>query len=210
MAVGDFFKVRVGVGLNAQVGYNIWHFVVVSETLGGVTDTEVANQIQTDYNNLFVPMLTNAGLILAGGAQYLGPLAARLEQFSTGAQASGSAGANPLPQQVAGLAILQTGGVGRSKRGFKYMPFPDEADNVGSPDESISAGYLVNFSLFLGNFIPSWVVTGVGGTATMNPVLDKTDQVTYRKITTWKINPHWSQQKRRSQLRRPDAPFPPP
>lgn len=208
MIVGDFFKIRFAHRLNTQTAFNIWHYSVFTLTGTGVTDLEIATAIDATWGTFVPPLLTSAASYVGCGVQYLGASPPRLEVISIAGAAGGSGAANPLPQQISGLVNLVTGIAGKNQRGRKYLPFPGTDALSGTPDEGISAGYRGNLANLMGQMLPFIAVTGAGGTATLDCVLNTTYSASPRVVTTFNINSHFSQQKRRSALRRPDATFP--
>lgn len=207
--IGDFWKVRFAHTLNTQVAFNVWHFVTAAETGAGVTPQKVADQMDSLWGPAIKPLMTNAANYKGCGVQLIRGGVAFEEVYAALESGIGTGGTNPLPQQVAGLVKLMTGIAGRANRGRKFIPFPDESMNSGADIQGPTAGYLLNVSNLMSNFIPFVVAGGAGDTTTLEPTTRTREGVSYPRVTLYNVRAYWSQQRRRSLLQGPDAVFPP-
>jgi len=121
----------------------------------------------------------------------------------TGAAAIGGRGNLILSTQVCSLITTRTNFAGRRYRGRMYIPFPDQfsIDADGKPE----AAYLADVETFAGDIVNADTVVGVGGSATIFPVVVHRDLGTSTFINDHITRGKWATQRRRGEYGRPNA-----
>jgi hypothetical protein len=206
--VNDIYLARMvcfNPGVNAQYSINVRSYLCTATLGTGATDAQIAASIEglvaTQFKAAISSFCSWWGCSVQRYRPTLGPTTPAIALRGVGL---GSA--TPCPAQVAGLIKLQTALGGKRGRGRAFVPFP----GVGSVSGSGQAIAAYTTSLVnLGTVLVAGFTSGVGGnTNTFQPVL--VNRLTFATNLILSASPSFpfSQQRRRSQLRRPDvAPF---
>lgn len=202
MAVNDVFQVTAVMRQGEQEGLNVRHFRVSTETLLGVTGGEIATALDALFRPLYRAVISAEAQWVGMTAQRIRPLPPLVAGSSPGAPQAGLQAGDVLPRQVAGITTFRTAKAGRAFRGRIYYPFMPEPQNQagGIPDPT--------FVELLDAVANEWddvqTVVGIGGTATLNPVIyhrstGMTDDIIGRQTRFV-----WATQRRRGSYGRPN------
>lgn len=203
LLLGDILKVRVGCWMTAQSAFNIRHFRVSAVTGTGATDTEVAADLATPLSGAYKAVMSIVAEYRGLGVQKVSPDPVTVEVINIAGQGFGTIAGDPLPPQIAGLVRIRTTLAGRRNRAFIYLPFPGEADNAGSGGPG--AAYLAAAGAVATIWTTSRTVGVAGNTVTLTPIIKYGEGLGYADISGYTVRSVWSQQKRRSFVRRGDA-----
>lgn len=203
LSVNDVLRVRFVCSQGSQMSINVRHYVTTSITGTSATDADAAARLNTLYALLFKQILTVDALYRGVGVQVIDPGPPFVEQADVSSAGGGTVVGDALPPQTAGLIKLTTAFAGRAGRGFLYAPFPSEGDNgaTGAP----SAGYVTRLGQLKDQLLGTITVGVLPNTAQIVPILWSGALASARTITGGVARPFWSQQKRRSYLRKGDV-----
>lgn len=168
IAVGDIIKHVHWSYLSPQNAANVYYHRIGTITSGPVTDSDLASALPTQMSLDITPLMTDAAIYLGCVVQVLKPV---LQQARTSTlfATPGTAGADRLPGQVAGLIARRADTGGRRGRGRVYIPFPDEGDN--SVSGRISAGYATNMDTLAQHWCQGYTLTVGASTVALEPVM---------------------------------------
>lgn len=203
LQAGYILKTRFVCAGSGQYAYNVRHWFVLSVTGAAATDLDVATTLAGVFAPLYKNLLANTASYHGIGVQIVSPPPLPVEQISTVGQGVGTAGAEGLPPQSAGLGVFRTNLAGRVGRGFLYAPFPAELDSelAGRP----TLAYQTKLQALLTQMSTNQSIGVVPNQAVLQPILfGKNGSVT--PIITSSARTLWSQQRRRSLLSRADRP----
>lgn len=204
LLIDDIVKVRVICFQGTQSAVNVRHYHVTNVAGNGATDAQAAARFDILLSTTYRLMMTSSGAYRGVGVQVVGPGTPTVEVSNTTGAGPGQVVGEPLPPQNAGLIKFTTHVAGRAGRGFLYTPFPGEGDNTGNG--ICSAGYILNLDA-LGGILTQVVTVGtLPDTVTLTPVLYNRVTKSTIVVSGFKSRPYFSQQKRRSYLRRGDVP----
>jgi hypothetical protein len=203
LAVNDVLRVRWVHQQGAQMAVNVRHYVVTSTTGTSATDADAASRFNTLTAALFKALMTVNSVYRGVGVQVIDPGPPFVEQTDITSAGGGTVVGDALPPQVAGLIKFTTAFAGRSGRGFMYPPFPGEADNGAGAIPA--AGYVTNLTALKNAMIATVTVGVLPNTATLTPILWNGALAAARTVNGGVARAFWSQQKRRSFLRKGDV-----
>jgi len=204
LLIDDIVKVRVICFQGTQSAINVRHYRVSNIAGNGATDAQAAARFDVLLATTYRLMMTGTGSYRGDGVLWEGPGSPTVEVSNSDGTGPGNVIGEPLPPQNAGLIKFISIVAGRAGRGFLYTPFPGEADNTGNG--ICSAGYILNLDA-LGGILSQPVTVGtLPDTANLIPVLYNRVTKNTITVTGFKSRPYFSQQKRRSYLRRGDVP----
>lgn len=200
--VGDVLRMRTVCLQGTQIAINVRHWLVSAVAGGSVSDLAIAQHMDALFAPAYKGVMTTSASYRGCGVQRISPPPVLLEQTSNTNAGAGTVLGEPLAPQTTGLIKVTTAHAGRSGRGFIYLPFPGETDNVGNGIPS--AGYRILAEAVGTIWVTPVTVGAAGNTATLNPVLRNAKTGAVTPITGRVFRIYWSQQKRRSYLRRGD------
>lgn len=196
MAVNDKFEIKTYSQLNDQIGINVRHMLITFETGGGLTHTEIADGLSTQYASYIRAWLNEQ-------ANYIG-MTLQLQNtppFSAPVQTVLGSGAgfvagDALPPQSAGLVHFKTLNSGQGGRGRMYLPFASESFNATGGKLGLDAESLLQaIGLFwLG---PRTVRVGTAAVDLTGQLRKRTTNV-YTPVIRAIADDRWATQRRRS------------
>lgn len=205
LLVGDIVLVKTFCSSASQVAVNTRFYHVDDIGAGGITDQDVANDMEDGVAQAYKPLLTAAATFRGIQLQVLHPrlLVPVIANANAGV---GTGGASPLPLHVAGLIKLGTNLGGKANRGRQYIPFPAEEANdaIGNP----SAAYITALTTLATGLVSLQTTTVGGTTLTMAPVVFHRLTSTWTRIITATPREFWATQRRRAALTGGDGPIP--
>jgi len=207
IVTGQILRVRVAAYFQTQAAFNVYHYQV-GAVVGVVSDVDLAGYFGVLGGVWYPPCMVNGSEYRGAGVQVIGPGGVALEVYDNGSATAGTGGTQALPQQTAGLVNAVTALAGRNQRARKFVPFPPDAFNTTTTGQPTGA-YRTLLTSIGSAFYTTNTFTSGGNSATLIPVVDTTYTVLPRVISSFMASLYWSQQRRRSFLRRPDPlPFP--
>lgn len=202
LAVNQIVQTKAYCRLDAQIGINVWHYLVTG-IVGAPTDAHVAAQVDGVVGTLYKSAMSKFARYQGVTAQIIKPTMYIPSQNNTSAGIGINDG-DPIPAQAAGLVSLRSDLSGRKNRGRKYIPFPPEDYNNTSGDPSIDyQGILAGFASFWTSNLE--VDGGGGNTAVLKPVVYHRATGTTTALTSYVVRKHWATQRRRGELNRGDV-----
>lgn len=158
---GDIWKVTVVSFLNVQeqLGLMDTHWSI-SSVVGTPDGLDLATAIDTTVGAVLKPFLPSVAAYAGCEAVRVLPAPVYDPDISIGSAGAGSFGATVLPPQCACILKLDTGMIGKSKRGRLYVPFP--ASGSLDPSGVISAGARTLLTA-MGSALLGGIVVGAGG-----------------------------------------------
>jgi len=194
VVVGDILMARVICYSVDQISMNIYGYRVTavtgaSRTIKHLVDA-INSAVQADYKTL----LANDARYRGVGLRRLTPNPT-LEFTNITDDGVGSAGANMMGRQVAGMFTKTSPVAGSGGRGRVYMPFPSASDttNLGHP----TAGYQTRLGI-LAAILMTGITDGAGDTATISPIILKRASLLTSNAWTGSLErAKWATQKRR-------------
>lgn len=196
IGVGDVVEVKTICSLGLQLSFNITHYRIVSETVvtGHLQDGEIAATFGAFNNSLIAPLIVAHAQTEGATAQIIRPTP---HPFAYSINQSGGTGiGDSMAKQTAGVVTKLTTGIGRAKRGRFYIPFPAEGNNdsAGRPDAAYQA-----LAATMGNglFTAPFTVTGIKGSAVLQPVIYHRATGTTDDIVGFAVRTKWGTQRRR-------------
>jgi hypothetical protein len=170
-----------------------------------VTALEVAKRFDVVLSATLIALLNNTAAYWGVGAQRIRPLPIGVEALWQGSAGPGTAGASPMPKQIAGIFSKITAFGGRAMRGRVYVPFPTDLDN-SSPSDAPTVGYMTRLGAFAANVVATTAVTGGAGNASMVPVIYHRVSGNVDIIIGATARQKWATQRRRGDYGRPNDP----
>jgi len=195
IAINEYIQVRFYCQDDEQGSVNTFMLQCVARTALGITDKELADRLDITVGVLFPAILNNNASYRGVGVKSMNIGPGRAEVFSKVSAGVGTAGAEALPRQTAGLVSFYTGYPGRRGRGRMYMPFPAQDDNqaTGHP----VAGYVTAVESLVDALLGLGLVIGAAGDCTFIPVLYHREAASGDKIETRIVRAVWATQRRR-------------
>jgi hypothetical protein len=204
LKVGDVLQVRVACQFLTQTAYNVGHYKVTVVGGASVTDDTTASRFDVLFAPLYKAMLALQASYRGAGVQILGPDAPTVEVYDNVGVGPGTVGVEPLPPQIATLGRKHTLLAGPENRGYVYIPFPGDADSGvnGAP----TAAAVTKAT----NLMNVWTQTQQMGDAvnfaTLQPVIYHRQTFFTTPISSGSVRSVYSNQKRRSFIRKGDSP----
>lgn len=204
MTVGDILQIRFACICFSQNGINVLHAKVVATGGTGTDEQGMANSLDAFYAPLYKALLVNSATYWGAEVRKLLPAPGSQPFNAVTNRGIGTAGANALPGQTAGLSQLRTAAGGRTGRGRIFVPFPSVTDNQagGNP----TAGYKTR----LGGLTSTFLSTFTGGVApNTNDIvfgLFNRKTLAFTVLTNQFPTSQWWSQRRREFGRKPDLP----
>lgn len=197
LAVGSIYEITVGCYAFGQAGIN--KRMIVCNTVGaGIPPTE--GDLADDLDDLFAPLYK---AVMHGSATYYGvkvqkvyPAPVTIATVNSDNTGIGTAGADPMPGQVAGVITYTTDFIGRNSRGRNYIPFPAEADNsnlLNIPTD----GYVARLVAIAAVFTDELEIGASPDNATLTWCLANTETGGTTELTGSRANQKWGTQRRR-------------
>lgn len=152
-----------------QTSINAVGFQVTSTVTGGASLPEIAAAYGNRIGGPLRAVLSNNAFFRGVGARDITFVPKQAAAYSTSGAGAGSAGADGLPRQTAGLLSIYDGLAGKGHRGRFYVPFPAAADNTG--DGKPTAAYGLRLATLATAVFTALVVVGASGTSTLTPGL---------------------------------------
>lgn len=203
LAADEVMRFRIFSTMETQVAVNIRHYLVTATTGTGVTDLDTTAFMDQRLAPLMKSLMTAQAQYRGVGGQVIFPTPPFVEQFSQGFTGAGSIAGDAQAPQVCGLIKFTTAFGGRAGRGFIYPPFPAETDCDLTGVTTL--GYRTALTALKDSLIVPVTIGAAGNTATLVPILWSGSLATARLINGGVIRNYWSQQKRRSFLRKGDV-----
>lgn len=201
---GNVIQLRAFVRLGDQTAITVRHYLCTSHTGNGASIANAASS----FNNLIATnlkaLLTNQASFRGTGAQKIWPLPLSLPSLSSANQDDGSAGPDPLPQQVCGFFNMKTAYGGRSQISRVYVPYPDEADNDANTFRP-TTGYMTRLGAAAANFITPFTAGAGADTSNLAPVVYHRGTHGSDFILTATAKQLWATQRRRGSFGRTNA-----
>jgi len=151
LALDDILEVNIYCILQNQISVNVRHFRVFNMAPGeDFSDLDVAAAAAEEFSTLYAP-------VIATPCHFRGVRVRRIHPTETAwvqnvaFDTAGSAGADIMPKQVAGLISLKSNVPGRAGLGRVYMPFPAEQSN--DTDATPTATYITNLAAVAAKFV---------------------------------------------------------
>ena len=201
---GDILSVKYCLYYGDQLGIMIQHYRCSGVAGGGLTDEEIARELNKQAFALLGPMTTTTTEYVGCYVQKIVPLPLAPTVSSGQFGGFGAVASGVAPTQLSGLIQLKTAGAGRKNRGRKYMPFP-YAGAVG-PNGTVTLGYGSEL-LSLGSQLFASLVncTVSGRTVGLNPVIYHRKTQTVIDVSGVQVSAGWATQRRRGSHGRPNA-----
>lgn len=211
LGLGDLLKVRAWVKDGDQAAVNTIYYLCTGGNTGGVTDQDVANSLEANWNPLYIALINN-NAEWRGVQVYTKPSTPGFPLapvFNNGNPLNGTAGAVSLPKQTCGLIRYTSTNAGRQFRGRIYLPFPAATDNAldGAP----STGYLTRLSALATFLQNTFFLTDISGTKFI-PCIQVIEHGPFGKppqpppipspILAWNSSNRWATQRRRGEFGR--------
>lgn len=198
MPVGDVIQAKFACYGNSQVGLNIRHWVVSSETAGPPDPGEVAGDLSGAMAPKYKALISSTVVFSGVGVQKIWPLPVSVETAYVFDDGAGTAGATLLNSQASGLIKLTTGLAGRKNRGRVYVPFPAAGDDAltGVPITS----YVTRLNTLANAFLATYTVTSTivpGNIWVLSPVLWHRSTHTFTPLVSYVSRLGWATQRRR-------------
>lgn len=203
IVTGAVVRCRAVCSQGSQVAVNVRYFEVTGHTGIGGTDADLAAILATNLAPLYKAMMCSTATFRGVGAQIVIPAPTKVEQVSINGQGPGTVVGEPLPPQICGLVRYRSDIAGPAGRAFIYVPFPGENDSSlnGSP----TAAYQAAGDL-LGQEWNEVRTVGAGAdTSAVRAIIYNVKTFAKTIMSSPKTKVYWSQQKRRSYLRKGDA-----
>jgi hypothetical protein len=152
-----------------QVGINVMHWLVSTLTGVGVTQGDIAADLDAAAAPLYKLLLANPTSYRGVMVQKIWPAPRQLAEVSIGNAGVGTAGALQAPTQVAGVLKFTTAKAGRAFRGRIFVPFLSTSSLTAGGNQA--AGYFTDLNN-LGTMLTTPRLVTVGGNATpISPVV---------------------------------------
>ena len=210
-ASGDILKVRACCSLLGQYSYNVTYWICAVTAGIGATQQEIANLLDAAFNATYKAWLTNLAKWEGVGVQIHFPGIPPIESTCVTSVNNGTDGNLTPPPQICGLIKLPTATGGRRFRGRIFPAFPD-LNHCDINTGKLDAGGQALLSAIGALYVGALTMTGAAGTTVIVPgiwhrpgVVPNAADNTLTPITDQIPRVAYSQQKRRSLLRKPDA-----
>lgn len=203
LANGDVLKIRTLCRLDGQNGFNVSHWAVRS-LAGVLQDTDVASQMGPIFSGFLTAWMPSTAGYNGVGVQIIRGSLLFPEVVDTVSHGFGLGGATQLSNQTAGLVRMFGALAGRRFRGYKYLAYPDKAYDDGAGGIT-APGLAAAQAIGTVYATPYTIVNGLNN-ALIQCVLGK--QYPYdpnQIVLSATPDGRWSQQKRRSLIRRVDT-----
>jgi len=195
MQVNDVWEVRFWTALGDQAAVNVTHWRVVSIGTGGAKAVEIAEAFSNLADDKYIELMCNDSTFNGAQAQKIWPLPKESAgEWSN--QATGIAGASPLPAQTCGLISLRGDLADRHNRGRLYIPFPCEESNGN--DHRPTGAYTADAETLMTTIFTPQTVVGATGNCVLAPVIYNRLTHGTVAITGGKVRNKWATQRRRS------------
>jgi len=199
--IGDLLQGRLVASSQKQMAYNIRHWRVEAMSAGGTQHLQgLCTSMEAIFAGNYKPLLSPEAQWEGFGLRRVtgGVQPASVEVNSTVELGAGTSTGDILPRQACGIATLQSGFPGRSKRGRIYVAFPGEGDN--SADGTPTTAYLVRLRALLDVVAKdtTFVLAGALGTVTLRPIIYKRSTHGQTDIVAYVDRDRWATQRRRS------------
>jgi hypothetical protein len=191
--VAAWYQVRVIAQLDAQVSFNVMGWQCTGITGTGCTMAELASNLRANMIATYPALLTSVAQFRGVGAQQAYP-PKDAESYAGGA-IPGTAGAVPLPKQIAGVLSFYDGLAGPKHRGRFYLPFPSTAQNTA--DGVPTAAYVTAVAAWAAGWNAGIHVVGAGGTADFLPHILHRLTLNGTQATRYAARAIWGTQKKR-------------
>jgi hypothetical protein len=205
LAIGDVLLARfvcTNTDPNAQVSYNLRYYRVSNSIGTGQNLSAAAAGLETVMAPLYKALMGNVGQWYGSGVKRIRPTVTQ-EGIAKNLTGVGTAGASMAPSQISGLLMLIALVGGRHGRGHTYVPFPAAADVAanGLP----TAGYLTRLGTLGTALTSNQTIVPGANQVTLVPVMWNKVALTTSDMAGPVNRPYFSQQRRRSQGKRPDV-----
>lgn len=201
----DVYRVRIYSRFDEQNAINVRYIQFIARAAGIVVyDTDLAKAVSADLGaavrNVMGPSAVYRGCSLEriSGIQTQ-PI------FSIEQSGAGGGGGEMLPPQVAGLINLRTTRAGRPGIGRMFVPFPAESVNQATGKPTATYVTALNDMGALLISARSFLAAGGGGSNFYRYGFWDGKNKTFWQLSQALARDRWSQIRRRSFLRRPDA-----
>jgi len=195
MSVGDLYEFRIFSTCQDQVGMNVLHYKVSTETGTFPPPSAWPNTFMDNISDDYCQLLNTDAALALVLVQLIGVVPPGPIYNSTLAPISGTGGDGILPKQVSGLIAKKTQLGGKANHGRIYIPFPYiEADGAGGkpvPD------YLANLG-DLGDLLAPDISFGTDpNTVTLQAQIYHRESNTTTPWTSCVVRSKWATQRRR-------------
>lgn len=203
---GDVVRVAIFCKMANQVSVNVRYWRAGPVVGSSATDLNFITALDAAIQGHYKLLLNNKAEYLGIKGQVIFPFPKAIVETNAN-QGVGTAGANALSSQTAGLIKLTTEDAGRAGRGRLYVPFPAEEDNTdeGKP----SGGYKDSMDDLGAEMVTTFTVDPTMADPTlMTPVLFSLASGGHKFLTGRSVRSDWATQRRRSQINKADvSPF---
>jgi len=165
-----------------------------------VTDQEVCNALDTLLAPLYKPALSNTATYYGLRVKKIWPLPVFIPVTRHSHTGAGTGDSIPAPAQLSGIITKQTAGVGRSKRGRIYIPFPSTA--YLDTDSTPTATYLTVLGAIAPALFAGDTIVGASGTANILPIIWGRVAHSMADVTASRVNDKFATQRRRGEYGR--------
>jgi len=202
--VDDVLKIRCITNLEAQMGFNVLHYLVTSIVNAGLSLQELADELFPTLSDMWADVMADNAQFRAVGVQRLDPVTPpTIEFYSADAPINGVAGEEATAPQVAGLIYRRALLSSRANRSYTYLPFP--ADDSISPWGRPSVAYTANAETIRDFLLQDVPVVAGANTTVLRPIIFHRATFSWSFPVSAIVRPAFSQQKRRSFIRRSDV-----
>jgi len=168
LGVDDKLRVRMVTLQRNQLGINVLHFRVFSNTSQTITDVSAAERISFLTHNL-IKNMTGPDCIFRGiGVSVIKP-DPHPEVVWVADSGPGNAAGEPLPSAVSGIITKRSLLAGRANRGRIYVPFPTEEAN--GADGHPTGAYVVKMTAYALAVLDTVTITDIGGVCELFPII---------------------------------------
>lgn len=204
LVVGQLLKFRTFCTCDDQTAINVHYGEVTQITGGPRTDDDLAPVLSTALGTLYKPCFGSYATYYGLGLQIFKPNPTLEEVFSSSGQGAGTMTGDRLPMQVAGIITLKEIGIGKKKRGRRYIPFPSE--DCMNTTGSVATAYDTVMEALADVLIGETTFVGTGFSVKVKAALYHRDTDTWTPLTTQKVQQKFGTQRRRGRYGRPNPP----
>jgi len=202
LAVGDLCQVAFIMRADDQVGINLRHFRVTGVSGVGMTDQQMADNLEALMAPLYKPLIGNEAEWKGVELKRISPLPAPNLVFSIANAGAGTGGASLMGRQMAGVVGFQSVLAGPANRGRIYVPFP--STTMTTTDGHPSLAYKANLSLLAAEITGAKVKGTAPNTVNIIWCIRHAPGFTTTDLVTYQVRGSWGTQKRRGDYGRPN------
>lgn len=201
LTLADTLEIGFYSKLGSQVGITRIRFGVTATGNGGIDDFKIPALLNALFGTAYKACLNTNATFLGFSAQIIYPTKG-VKFFSAVGTGQGAVPGEPLPPQTASLLNYTAEAPGRRKYGRSYIPFPGEGSN--DTNARPSAAHKTNLEEFGTAVLSTNDLQDGANTSTIVGYVCDPAGVRNGRITQTRAGLAWSQQKRRSFVRRAD------